>query len=280
MLKYFYEILAVLIGAALILFNYVFVVIVFPVLVPIVNVVGALIAVLPPTFIIYRRYRARKEMEREFLIFISDLTDSINTGMNLPVALEYCAKRDYPYLAKHINDMAAQVNWGIPFEKALDTFARRTDLLTVKRAVSTIIETYKVGGKISDTLNAVGQSLVTINKIKEERTASVHAQIVTSYLIFFVFIFILIVLQVFLIPALVQPQAQTPAGLPGGAPVQTELYAQSFINFIIIQGFFAGLVTGKMAEGAITAGIKHSILLIAIGYTLFSFAAQFPVTLF
>ena len=48
----------------------------------------------------------------------------------------------------------------------------------------------------------------------------------------------------------------------------------------MVQGFFAGLVTGKMAEGSIVAGFKHSILLITTGYTLFSFASQFQIKLF
>ncbi|MEE9406273.1 MAG: type II secretion system F family protein [Candidatus Aenigmarchaeota archaeon] len=278
--KYFYESLSIMVGIMILLLGQVYVISMLPLLVPIINVIGGLIAVLPPSLIFYSKYRAKRDMESQFLVFIRELTDSINTGMTLPVALEYCAKRKYLSLSKYVNDMASQVNWGIPFETALKTFAKRVDIPTVSRAVTTIIETYKVGGKISDTLNAVGQSLVAIDKIKQERTASVHAQIVTSYLIFFVFIFILIVLQTFLIPALVQPSQTGADTFPGGTPMATESYTASFINFIIIQGFFAGLVTGKMAEGSVVAGIKHSILLIAVGYTIFSFTSQFPMRIF
>jgi flagellar protein FlaJ len=149
----------------------------------------------------------------------------------------------------------------------------------IKRSIGTIIETYKVGGKISDTLKAIGQSLIEISKIKQERSASVQAQIVTSYLIFFVFIFILVVLQAFLIPAL---GSATVAGgfeeVPEETP--TELYSQTFVNFIIVQGFFAGLATGKMAEGSLVAGFKHSLVLIVIGYTVFSLLGQFQIKLF
>ena len=282
MMKYFYEILFVMIGAVTIIFNVLYIGPLLPLVSPLINVLGGLIGVVPTAFLVYNRYRLRKELETQFLIFIRDLTDSINTGMTLPLALENCSKRDYMALSPYVNDMTSQVNWGIPFEKALKSFSRKTNLIIIKRAVTTIIETYKVGGKISDTLTAVGKSLLTIDKIKTERTASVHGQIVTSYLIYFVFIFILIVLQVFLIPALI-PTAQAVPGvsfMPSAVPAPTQLYTQSFVNFIIIQGFFAGLVTGKMAEGSIVAGLKHSILLITIGYTIFSFASQFPMQLF
>ena len=283
MVKYLYEFLSALVGIAILLVNYLYIAPAVPVVVPIVNIIGALIAVAPPSFIFYSRYRTRKEMESQFLIFIQDLTDSINTGMTLPLALEHISRRNYFSLSPYVNAMAAQVNWGIPFEKALSTFAKKTNILTIKRAVTTIIETYKVGGKISDTLTAVGRSLVTIDKINKERASSVHAQIVTSYLIFFIFIFILVVLQVFLIPALIPATGGVPgiSGLGAAAtPIPTKVFSSSFINFIIIQGFFAGLVTGKMAENSVLAGIKHSILLIAIGYTIFSFSSQFSVVLF
>lgn len=282
-MKYVYESISVVVGALILVINYLYIAPEYPVVVPILNVIGALIAVAPPSFIFYSRYKTKKEMEAQFLVFIQDLTDSINTGMTLPMALEHISKRNYFSLTPHVNKLSAQVNWGIPFEKALRTFAKKTDILTIKRAVTTIIETYKVGGKISDTLTAVGRSLVTIDKINKERASSVHAQIVTSYLIFFIFIFILVVLQVFLIPALIPATGGVP-GISGlgaaAAPVPTEVFSASFVNFIVIQGFFAGLVTGKMAENSVLAGIKHSILLIAIGYTLFSFSSQFSVVLF
>ncbi len=53
-----------------------------------------------------------------------------------------------------------------------------------------------------------------------------------------------------------------------------------FINFIVIQGFFAGLATGKMAEGSVIAGVKHSIVLTVIGYSIFSVASHVQFTFF
>jgi len=34
----------------------------------------------------------------------------------------------------------------------------------------------------------------------------------------------------------------------------------------IIQAFFGGLVAGKMGEGTMNAGLKHSVILMASGY--------------
>jgi flagellar protein FlaJ len=195
------------------------------------------------------------------------------------MALRFCSGKDYGILSNHIKAIDSQVNWGVPFREALRLFSQKVEPLPVRRAITTIIETYKVGGKISDTLKAVGESLLEINKIKAERSVSVQSQIVTSYLIFFVFIFILVILQSFLIPALT-PQAGVGMPTMGGGSSPEMFTPEIFVNFIIVQGFFAGLATGKMAEGSVIAGVKHSIVLIVIGYSIFSIAAHVQFSFF
>lgn len=275
---YYRELVFVIVGSAILAANLLFVMDAVPFLFPVINVIGGLIATAPPVWILYNRYRFSKEMEQQFILFIRDVSDSIKSGMTLPMALDHCSKRDYMTLTKRIKKLSAQVEWGIPFHDALVSFSKSTGSIPIRRAVATIIATYKIGGKISDTLDSVGKSLVTIDKIKKERSASVYSQIVTSYIIFFVFILILIIMQVFLIPSLIPAEGQEVMSLSeqNVEMPSPELFNQSFVMFIVIQGFFAGLATGKMAEGSIPAGLKHSIFLILMGYGIFSIA----VTLF
>ena len=275
-----FEIIFIVIGAVILLLNFLYISSLFPFITPLVNVIGALIAIVPPFLIFYGKYRISKEIEEQFIIFITDLTGSIDSGMTLPIALKHASRKNYRSLTPFVKEIQSKVDWGIPFEKALTIFAGKINSTPIKRSVSTIIETYKVGGKISDTLKAIGKSLIEIGKIKQERSASVQSQIVTSYLIFFIFIFILIILKAFLIPALGTMEAPTLGELQSGPAVPVELYAQTFVNFILVQGFFAGLATGKMAEGSIVGGIKHSIVLIVIGYTIFSLLGQIEIALF
>jgi flagellar protein FlaJ len=48
-----------------------------------------------------------------------------------------------------------------------------------------------------------------------------------------------------------------------------------FIMLAIIQGFFTGLVVGKLAEGDMKTGIKHSLILMTVAFTIISFAQSF-----
>ena len=100
------------------------------------------------------------------------------------------------------------------------------------------------------------------------------------YLIFFVFIGILVIMQISLIPIL-NPGTMGDLSLTStGVRIPTELYTETSIYFIVIQGLFAGLAIGKMAEGTLSAGLKHSAFLIIMGYAIFSFAIQFQISLF
>ncbi len=277
---YFLEMISIVVGIVILLFNNIFVVGFIPFLVPILNVVGGIVLVVPATLIFYTRYNTKREMEQRFTGFVLDLADSINSGMTLPLALEHCSGKDYASLTPLVNNLNSQVNWGIPFQKALQNFSKSTRSKPIVRSITTIIETYKIGGEISDTLEAVSKSMLTIEKLNKERKSSTYSQAVMLYLIFFVFIGILIIMQVSLIPVLSPDNVGGLSLISQTTVIPTEIYTETFIWFILIQGFFAGLAIGKMSEGAVMAGLKHSLILILVGYALFSFAIQFQISFF
>jgi len=275
-MRYGFEMASVLGGIILIVTGNLIVIEYLPFLVPIFNMMGILLLVLPVVMGLYLRYKTKKEIEEQFVSFIMDLSDSTNSGMSLPMALEHCSKRDYLSLSPLIKSMVSQVNWGVPFRKALKSFAKKSRSKPVKRAIGTIIETYMVGGKISDTLNSTAKSMTTINKLDAERRASVYSQVVTSYMIFFIFIFIMVIIQVFILPSLSADSIGDVSISQDAVPLSSEEYGQIFAAFIIIQGFFAGLATGKMSEGTLASGLKHSVILVFVGYLIFSLASLMP----
>ena len=64
-------------------------------------------------------------------------------------------------------------------------------------------------------------------------------------------------------------------GLVGGGGISPEEISSAFLYLLLIQGFFSGLIIGKLAEGNIKLGVKHSFVLmlsaflISAGTTLF-----------
>ncbi|MFP4116173.1 MAG: type II secretion system F family protein [Candidatus Aenigmatarchaeota archaeon] len=234
-----------------------------------INVVGAMITVGPSIVIKYREYQRQKEIERRFPGFLRDVTEATKAGMTLPEAIKQASENEYGALTPHVRKMASQMDWGVPFEEVLERFADRVGSEALRRTVSTIIETHRSGGEVSEVLETVGESVVEMERIKSERKSHVYSQMITGYTIYFVFLGVMIGLQRFLIPSLTTEgiAMENGAGLEMGE--LTVVYEELFRNLVIIQGLFSGLAIGKMSAGTIIAGLQHVVVLIAIGYTAF-----------
>ncbi len=252
------SLLTIFLGLILFLFNYFF--IKFDLLI----VLSFVIALSGFLIMEYLDYKRNKEIEERFPDFLRDVAENMRTGMTLPQAIIATKNTYYGALTPYVKRIATQIDWGVPFDEILRKFSKdRTKL--VKRSISTIIEAHRGGGDISEILDSVGKSMIEINRIMKERASTIYNQIVVGYVIFFLFIGILIVLQTFLLPSL--------HFLSEGTASLEAFYIQTFKLLVLIQGFFAGLVIGKMSEGRIIAGIKHSFLLIIAGYTIISLFA-------
>jgi flagellar protein FlaJ len=226
------------------------------------SIVSIIIIPVGPFFYQYKKYRENKEIEERFPDFLRDVAQNIRTGMTIPQAIMATKNSYYGALTPYINKIIVQIDWGVPLDKILTDFANHTTK-SLRRTVSTIIDTHKGGGDIADIFDSVGKSTVEINRINKERSSIVYNQMLTGYIIFFVFIGVLIMMQIYLIPSL-QTFSAPEVGISSFEDLGS-FYADVFRMLIIIQGFFSGLVIGKLSEGSIISGLKHSIFLVIIG---------------
>ena len=223
-----------------------------------------LLVLIGPATIEYQKFKEMKSIEDRFPDFLRDISVNIRAGMTLPQAIVSTKKTNYGKLTPHVKRIANQVDWGVPFDSILEEFSTKNSPL-IKRTVATIIETHKGGGNIAEILDSVARNVIELNKIRKERASTIYSQVVTGYIIFFVFLGVLISLQTYLLPGL--SVASPEIGLTGGVE---ELYSQTFLWLVVIQGFFSGLVVGKISEGKLIAGLKHSLILMAVGYIALS----------
>lgn len=260
--------LSMLSGIALLAVNFLFLTS-MPQLFSMLNVISAFIILGPSLLLRYNEYKNIKDIEGRFPDFLRDVTEAISVGVTLPQAMKNTLRNKYGTLTPYVRKMTIQMDWGVPFESILKQFADKTGSKIMRRTVSTIIETHRSGGNIADVLKAVGRSIIEVEKIKKERSSHIYAQMLTGYTIFFVFLGVMIGLQRFLIPSL-SFVGSTEIGTIAPSTIElAKSYKELFMWLIVIQGFFSGIAIGKMAEGAFAAGIKHSLVLVAIGYTAF-----------
>ena len=181
--------------------------------------------------------------------------------------------KNFGPLTENIAKLANQLSIGIPLSKAFDTFGNDIGSVTVKRAITLIKEAEAAGGKIESILDSVASSIYQIEKLKKERKALISNLIVQGYIIFFIFIGIMLVMQFKIIPLADEVQgfggntggSGSPlgelGGVGGGSSVSSEELARPLLFMLIIQGIFSGLAIGKLSEGKIKSGIKHSFIL-------------------
>mgnify|MGYP001618598388 CR=1 FL=1 len=236
--------------------------------------IGAVVIAMPLIVIKYFETRRMKNMEKNFPVFLQDFVESIRGGMTLPQAFKTISVNQYGMLTPLAKKMSAQLDWGIPVETVLLNFSKDTKSKLISRIVSTVMESHKFGGKLVETFEALTGTAIEIERLRSERRLFLNSQIITGYIIFFVFLAVIIGLEKYLVPSLGQVSAQslTQVSAGGAAISQVNLqkeYSEIFRNLILMQGLFAGLTVGKMSEGAVVAGVKHSVFMMVTGMLVF-----------
>ncbi len=241
------------------------------------NFAALLLIFVPLGYVKYQQYRRRKKVEEEFPAFLRDIVEGTRAGMSLPQAIQNAETGSYGPLDDKIEKMSAQIEWGIPFDEILQNFGNETHSKLIKRSVDTIIQAYTSGGHIQDVLDSVGDNIRSIKQLKEERQSQLYGEMITGYIVYFIFIGILIALTTYLLPNLAQASQSIGGNLnilgTGGSTLQENitLYKEWFTRLVYIQALFSGLIIGKLSEGEFQAGFKHVAILFASGYLAVTF---------
>ncbi len=267
---------AVVIYAAFALFNYLYLSKVTGYAIT-MYLIGGVFVAMPLVLVKYFETRRVKEMEKNFPVFLQDFVETIRGGMTLPQAFKTISVNEYGVLSPLVKKMSAQLEWGIPVDTVLLKFSDETKSKLISRIVSTVMESHKFGGKLIETFEALSGTAIEVERLRAERRLFLNSQVITGYIIFFVFLAVIIGLEKYLVPSLGQVSAQslTQVSAGGTAASQANLskeYSELFRNLILMQGLFAGLTVGKMSEGAVVSGIKHSVFMMVSGMLVFLIA--------
>lgn len=239
--------------------------------------IGILIGASPFVFSIINETRIASEKEEMFLEFSRNLVESVKTGTPINKSVINVKDKPYGVLSENIKKLANQISLGIPLEKALRTFSRDVKNRAISRALTLIGQAERSGGEIGGILESVTEAISTVEKLKKERVAAISTLVVQGYIIFFVFIVIILVLQFQILPLLVDiaPDLGGAVGIGigsigggGGAPLTQEEISSAFLYLLLVQGFFCGLAIGKLSEGNVKAGVRHSFILMLLAFLI------------
>jgi flagellar protein FlaJ len=237
-----------------------------------------LLIIMPPGFFNFYETRRVSKLEAEFPAMVRDISLSVKSGMTIKDAMSVAAKGQYGALTKAIKQMDNMISWGVSFDDALLHFARKYPTLLIRRTVFTLLEASRMGGQLGEILEGIATDVEETKALEKRRNSETRPYLIVCYISYFVFLAVIMIMSYVFLPMMKQAsEATSGASLRSGmgqfavSDADLAKYNMLFFHALVIQGFFAGIVTGKMAEGKVVAGLKHAVFFIivaVIAYTL------------
>jgi len=240
-------------------------------------VVGLLVAIFPPSVIEITDLRWEHGIDKNIPRLLREIAESGKTGLTLTRAIEVSAERDYGPLTKELNQLVAQLSWGSSIEEAFRAFALRARTKLAQRTSDLIVEVARSGGDTQEVMEQVNKHIGELQSIDRERYAQMKPYAVVVYIAFGVFLFTDVLLIRSFFTQIVELQAKVMATSGGGGggvfagagSVDVNFLKKVLYHAVIIQALFGGLIAGKMSEGRLGAGLKHTLLLLVIAFVTF-----------
>ncbi|MFQ6065040.1 MAG: type II secretion system F family protein [Candidatus Bathyarchaeia archaeon] len=223
------------------------------------------VGVFPPAVLEYIDYRWRRSIDEHLPDLFRSVVQAKQTGMTLPQALEEAAKRDYGPLTGELRRTVAQMSWGMPLEKAFEALSERVNTLLMRRTVPLVVEASRSGGQVEKVFDPMGRFVQSTLTSEKKLQAQIRPYVAIVYVAFFVFLFTIVMLFKTFFSQIGE------LTIVGFNLLTPEAVRRIFFHMSILQAFFGGLVAGKMGEGAVSAGLKHSVVLLTAGYVALKF---------
>jgi flagellar protein FlaJ len=223
------------------------------------------IALFPAAVLDYVDYHWRRSIDEHLPDLFRAIVQAEKTGMTLPQAVEEAAKRRYGALTFELRRMVVHMSWGKSFEEVFQSFSERVNTSLTKRSVPLVVEASRSGGHVEEVFEPMGKFVQSTLNAEKERQAQTRPYIAIVYVAFFVFLFTVIMLfKTFFFQVTDVPSLNT-------AMLSSEEARKLFFHMSIVQALFSGLVAGKMGEGTVSAGLKHSVIMLIAGYVALKF---------
>ncbi|MDY7082004.1 MAG: type II secretion system F family protein, partial [Halobacteria archaeon] len=217
------------------------------------------------------RYEYLRSIEDKLPEFLGRLANINQAGVPLSQSLLSLEDTDVGALNEHVERLVRDIRWNATVRDALNRFDRSIESPEVTRAVVLLTKASEASGRVSEVLNIAQRDADMKRKLNRDRRAAMSLYTVVIYISFIVFIVIVAILSTVFIPAIPQQGATELSNAPFSTTFESIEYRTLFYHATVIQGFFAGLIAGKMASGHVSGGVKHSFIMVAVSYVVFTF---------
>lgn len=233
---------------------------------------GLIIAFAPPSMVEFSNYTWGKQVDRNVPRLLRDITEAVRSGLALPRAVEEASQRDYGPISRELERAVSMFILGASWEESLMSLAHHLRRPSALRLSTILIEAHQTGGRIVDVLKASVNLFSSLEEYKEEQFSNMRPYIVTVYMAAIIFLAIShVILYEFLAP-LYQVSTGATVEEPGllTGVLNINYYTSILFWASIIESVFGGLIAGKMGQKSLSAGLLHSVILLAVTLVFFN----------
>ncbi len=241
------------------------------------------IALTPYAVLVTRESMRIRSIEVALPNFYRDLAGLNESGMTLPGAVHTVSNGEYGRLTGYIQKMDNEISWNIPFIDAIVRFGDTLRVPLARRSVDLVSKASLAGGNVSEVLRAAADDSYEYVNLVDERRNNMCIYVIIVIISFLVFLFIIAVMTATFLQTMadagsalcsvdtdgMSASALDSVFIAGGQDM--DLYRRIFSHAAMIQAFFSGLVAGQMGEGNAIAGLKYSLIMLAIAWIAFRF---------
>jgi len=227
-----------------------------------------IIAFGPYAFYVTMESRRKQRYERDFADFLFELSELVRGGIDPARALFTLAEGTTGSITKYVKIAAKQMQVGLTFEQALQNLGNVIGSELAKRYSDLVIQSSYSGGAVANLIQKASIDMGTFLALDKQKRSGLSQYTVVLYVGQVVLIVLCAILVVEFVPQLSELGEIGAAGLSGllgSADIGSINMERLLFFLVVINGFLGGLVIGKISEGKIKYGLKHSLILILIG---------------
>jgi pilus assembly protein TadC len=234
--------------------------------------VSLLILLLPIGLYSYHKMKIKKEKQQRLPDFLTEVGDSLSTGMNIFESIKSAEKSHYGKLNPDVKKMKTQLSWNISMKNVLNDFADRLKSAIVYRIIIAVEKGLMMGGNTPKIFKAASKEVEQVNQIEHQRKSIMSIYALVILVCFFVFLAIIFILNGTIFGSFLDIQGSQ--ATQAGSAIKLSLvdpimFEYTLYSFVFVQSIGAGVLAGFMMDGKLSSGIRMSCILGIISILIF-----------
>ncbi len=247
-----------------------------------VIIFAVLIAITPYSIEAYLATKRTRRYEEEFVGFLYELSELLRGGLDPLGAIKEIAspalesERSLHALTPHLQKAAAQIGWGVSFEDVISTMAESLKSPLISKYSYLIVQAARLGAINTAIILKSADDLEKTLHIEREKQASLKEFLLIIYAAQLILIGLIFMLNSTLLPSILDMMSASVGGKGAAnlgfsfssSGLNITKFRTGFFHVIMINAFASGIIAGQLTEGKARHGLKHSVILMILGYTI------------